>query len=84
MSAQRITMRATAWLVIAMMGIAVLGVITQQTGGLSALRFKDSAATIENLTALYQQESAKWNDPETFLNNFDFSIKYCQVNFTYS
>ncbi len=65
MSAQRITMSTTTWLVIAMMGIAILGLITQQTGGLSALRFKDSAATIENLTALYQQESAKWNDPET-------------------
>lgn len=55
--------RKTLGLIAAMLGIAGLGLATYITSGFGTVRF--DTANIDDLTALYQQESTKWSNPET-------------------
>ncbi len=47
-----------------MIFVAAIGLAADQTNGFGTWRFNETAATIEDLSALYQDESTKWQNPD--------------------
>lgn len=66
--------RGIVALIVGMVGVAALGFATYKTSGFGTWRF--NTAAIEQLTSLYQNESAKWSSPETTNQCFQMPEPY--------
>lgn len=73
-------MRNIGKLLAAMICMAALGLAAFQTNGFGTWRFNAGAAHIEDLTALYQDESVKWSNPETTTQCFQLPEPFVVPN----
>jgi hypothetical protein len=81
-TAQRgtITIDAALSLIVAMICIAALGLAAFETNGFGAWRLNAATASIDNLTALYQDESAKWLNPDAMTQCFQPPEQFVILN----